>query len=211
MKSDDLLRCHEVPTMKPIVKCPGGHWLCRGCSSSFSCAGCYNFAKQRPERSLLAETILAVIPKKCRNWKNGCAAVIKELGNHESEDCSFARVDCVLDCGVQVLARHFLDHLLTHDPCHEWLLPGLDAVFGVERWRASGRFLLDTSSAHSFDAHDPDQGSILQSSHFGRKCSNFVKFSLIFLTKTADKCGSDNFGLNSHVFCHRKDTNANIY
>ncbi len=104
--------CNFIPTRRPVYQCQDGHKLCYKCFSEVNpCKMCYKRTLYLGIRNILFEKILDNYEKPCRWMKYGCAIKIKELNEHENNNCEYGKVRCIfIQCQEGVSISKMLEH-----------------------------------------------------------------------------------------------------
>ena len=142
-------RCRIKPTRRPIWQCQNGHIICDDCFSTllFPCCDiCKSYYLSPQYRSLIAETWLSFLDKPCRFSNHGCKVMIRDLSDHEKEDCIYREVKCIfINCYEKVTIAKLKEHLEEDKKYHHSLSAPLESNLGEVQHKMEAYLNLPTN------------------------------------------------------------------
>ena len=101
--------CYDVPQKPPILVCPKGHVICKGCARN-NCPTCGG--KMAGGKSILALTVIENIDHECHHQGCGAFLPLAMLEEHQTV-CGQRLVKCPGFCPVKVPLVSLKNHALT--------------------------------------------------------------------------------------------------
>ena len=101
--------CYDVPQKPPILVCPKGHVICKGCARN-NCPTCGG--KMAGGKSILALTVIENIDHECHHQGCGAFFPLAMLEEHQTV-CGQRLVKCPGFCPVKVPLVSLKNHVLT--------------------------------------------------------------------------------------------------